>query len=84
MLSAQEHQTEQTQADWSKVSQYPSPSFLSKNQLAKESLDSVVPVVIPALAQLWRSPSSLRGPCVRLEHCATIWTGPQTSGRTRS
>ena len=33
-----------------KVSLYPSPSFLSKNQLAKESPDSVAPVVIPALA----------------------------------
>ena len=38
------------QSDWSKVSLYPSPSFLSKNQLAKEGLDSVAPVVIPALA----------------------------------
>ena len=38
------------QADWSKVSLYPSPSFLSKNQLAKEGPDSVAPVVIPALA----------------------------------
>ena len=38
------------QSDWSKVSLYPSPSFLSKNQLAKEGPDSVVPVVIPALA----------------------------------
>ena len=28
----------------------PSPSFLSKNQLAKEGPDSVTPVVIPALA----------------------------------
>ena len=34
----------------SKVSLYPSPSFLSKNQLAKESPDSVAPVVIPDLA----------------------------------
>ena len=38
------------QSDWSKVSLYPSPSFLSKNQLAKEDPDSVAPVVIPALA----------------------------------
>ena len=29
---------------------YPSPSFLSKNHLAKEGPDSVAPVVIPALA----------------------------------
>ena len=38
------------QSDWSKVSLYPSPSFLSKNQLAKEGPDSVAPVVIPSLA----------------------------------
>ena len=38
------------QSDWSKVSLYPSPSFLSKNQLAKEGPDSVAPVVIPTLA----------------------------------
>ena len=40
------------QADWSKVSFYPSPSFLSKNQLAKEGPDSVAPVVIPTLAPI--------------------------------
>ena len=38
------------QSDWSKLSLYPSPSFLFKNQLAKEGPDSVAPVVIPALA----------------------------------
>ena len=38
------------QSDWSKVSLYPSPSFLSKNQLAKEGPESVAPVVVPALA----------------------------------
>ena len=37
------------------LSLYPSPSFLSKNQLAKEGQDSVAPVVIPALAPLWIS-----------------------------
>ena len=38
------------QSDCSKVSLYPSPSFLSKNHLAKEGPDSMAPVVIPALA----------------------------------
>ena len=37
-------------SDWSKMSLYPSPSFLSRNQLAEEGPDSVAPVVIPALA----------------------------------
>ena len=44
------HRNIRHQADWSKVSLYPSPSFLSKNQVAKEGPDSVAPVVIPALA----------------------------------
>ena len=38
------------QADWSKVSLYPSPMFLAKNHLAKEGPECVAPVVIPALA----------------------------------
>ena len=64
------------QSDWSKVSLYPSPSFLSKNQLAKEGPDSVAPVVYQPWPQLWTGPSSLTGPSVRSELCATIWTGP--------
>ena len=52
------------QSDWSKVSLYPSPSFLSKKQLAKEGPDSVAPVVIPALAPtLDRSLKSDRSLC---------------------
>ena len=52
------------QSDWSKVSLYPSPSFLSKNQLAKEGPESVAPVVIPALAPtLDRSLKSDRSLC---------------------
>ena len=52
------------QSDWSKVSLYPSPSFLSKNQLAKEGPDSVAPVVIPALApSLGRSLKGDRSLC---------------------
>ena len=44
------HKNIKHQSDWSKVSLYPSPSLLSKNQLAKEGPDSVDPVVSPALA----------------------------------
>ena len=52
------------QSDWSKVSLYPSPSFLSKNQLAKEGTESMAPVVIPALAPtLDRSLKSDRSLC---------------------
>ena len=49
-IHAWQHKNIRHQSDWSKVSLYPSPSFLSKNQLAKEGPDSVAPVVIPALA----------------------------------
>ena len=52
------------QSDWSKVSLYPSPSFLSKNQLAEKSPDSVAPGVITALAPtLDRSLKSDRSLC---------------------
>ena len=52
------------QSDWSKVSLYPSHSFLSMNQLAKEGPDSVAPVIIPALAPtLDRSLKSDRSLC---------------------
>ena len=44
------HKNIRHQSDWSKLSLYPSPSFLSKNQLAKEGPDSVAAVVIPAMA----------------------------------
>ena len=59
------------QSDWSKISLYPSPSFLSKNQLAKEGPDSVSPVVIPALAPILdRSLESDRSLCpVRALRC---------------
>ena len=52
------------QPDWSKVSLYPSPSFLSKNQVAKEGPDSVAPGVITALVPtLDRSLESDRSLC---------------------
>ena len=38
------------QENWSQVSLYPSPSFLSKNQLARDGPAAVAPDVIPALA----------------------------------
>ena len=70
------------QSDWSKVSLYPSPSFLSKNQLAKEGPDSVAPLVIPALAPtLDRSLKSDRSLCpVRALH----YYLDRTSGRIRN
>ena len=49
-IHAWQHRNIRHQTDWSKVSLYTSPSFLSKNQLAKEGPGRVAPVVIPALA----------------------------------
>ena len=47
---SEKHKNIRHQSDWSKVSLFPSHSFLSKYQLAKEGPESVAPVVIPALA----------------------------------
>ena len=44
------HDSIRHQSDFSKVSLYPSPSFLYKNQLVKEGPDNVAPVVMSALA----------------------------------
>ena len=82
-IHAWQHKNIRHQSDWSKVSLFPSPSFLSKNQLAKEGPESVAPVVIPALAHSL-DPSSLTGLFVRSEPCATIWTGHQTSDRVKN
>ena len=63
-ILAWQHKNIRHQSDWSKVSLYPSPSFLSKNQLAKEGPECVAPVVIPALAPtLDRSLKSDRSLC---------------------
>ena len=69
-IHAWQHKNIRHQSDWSKVSLFPSPSFLSKNQLAKEGPESVAPVVIPALAPtLDRSLKSDRSLCpVRALH----------------
>ena len=61
------------QSDWSKVSLYPSPSFLSKNQLAKEGPDCVAPVVIPVLAPtLDRSLKPVRALCYYLDRTSDL------------
>ena len=63
-IHAWQHRNIRHQFDWSKVSLYPSPSFLSKNQLAKEGPECVAPVVIPALVPtLDRSLKSDRSLC---------------------
>ena len=58
------HKNIRHQSDWSKVSLYPSPSFLSKNKLAKEGPVSVAPVVILRISHL-----RVTGPYVQSEPC---------------
>ena len=81
-IHAWQHRNIRHQSDWSKVSLYPSPSFLSKNQLAKEGPECVAPVVIPAPAPtLDRSLKSDSSLCpVR----ALRYYLDRTSGRIRS
>ena len=63
-IHAWQHRNIRHQSDWSKVSLFPSPSFFSKNQLAKEGPEIVAPVVIPAQAPtLDRSLKSDRSLC---------------------
>ena len=65
------------QSDWSTVSPYLSTQLSIQKSAGQEGPDSVAPVVITAWPHLWI------GPSFHLEHCATIWTGPQTSSRIR-
>ena len=62
-IHAWQNQNIKHEADWSNVSLYPSPSFLSKNQLAKEGAASVAPVIklalVPTLDKSLRSDRSL-------------------------
>ena len=65
------------QENWSQVSLYPSPSFLSKNQLARDGPAAVAPMVIPTLA-----PSLDKS--LKDDKSATIWTGPRIYERAKS
>ena len=65
------------QSYWPKVCLYPSSSFLSRNQLAKR-VHTVWPQwLFKLLPKLWISHSSLIGPYIWSEPCATIWIGPR-------
>ena len=58
-IHAWQHKNIRHQSDWSKVSLFPSPSFLSKNQLAKEGPESVIPALAPTLDKSLKSDRSL-------------------------
>ena len=73
------------QSDWSKVSLYPSPSFFFQRISWPKRVQTVWPQCLyQPWPQLWIDPSNMTGPSVRSELCATIWTGPHTSGRIRN
>ena len=75
------HKNIRHQSDWSKVSLYHSPSFLSKNQLAKEGPDSVFRWLYQPWPPLWINHLRVTGSYVQSEPCIITWTGPQTLGR---
>ena len=70
------------QENWSRVSLYPSPSFLSTNQLARDGPASVAPVVIsalsPSLDRSFKEDKSLcpvRALCYYLDKTKDLRTG---------
>ena len=77
------HKNISHQSDWSKVSLYPSPNFLSKNQLRRVQIVWLQWSYQP-WPPLWISHSRVTGPCVQLEPFTITWIGPQILGRTRS
>ena len=70
------HRNIRHQSDWSKMSLYPSPSFLSKNVWLQWSYQLWPP--------LWICHPKVTGSCVQSEPCTITWIGPQILGRTRS
>ena len=72
------------QSDWSRVSLYPSTVFFPRTSWPKRVRTAWLQWSYQPWPRLWISPSSLIGPSVRSECCATIWTGPQTSGRIKN
>ena len=72
------------QSDWSKVSLYPSPSFLSKNRLLRRFQIVWHQWLYQPWPHLWISHLRVTGPYVQLEPCSTTYTRPQIIGRIRS
>ena len=69
---------------WSKVSLYPLPAFFLRTSWPKRVWIAWPQWLYQPWPLLWISHLGLTGPSVRSELCATIWTGPQISGRTKS
>ena len=68
--------------DWDQIQLSPSPSFIAKNQLAKEGPQSISPVVIPALKCNQDSPDTDVLLCpVRALQCYLDQTKDSRGGR---
>ena len=78
------HKNIRHQSDWSKVSLYPSPSFLSKTSWPRKVQIVWLQWSFQPWHHLWIGHSRVTGPYVQLEPCATTWTGLQISGRISS
>ena len=62
----------------------PHPAFFPRTSLPKRVQTVWQQWLYQPWSLLWISHSSLIGPCAQSEHCATIWTQPETLGRIRS
>ena len=78
------HRNIRHQEDWGNVSLFPSPCFLSKNQLAREGPSSVAPVIIRPWPLRWTSLSRRIEPYVQFGLCVITWTRPKTSVQANS
>ena len=76
-IYAWQHRNIRHQSDWSRCPCTRHPAFSPRISWPKR-VQTVWPQGYNSPGpQLWIDPSSLTGPSVQSEHCATIWTGPR-------
>ena len=71
-------------SDWRRVSLYPSVQLSFQESAGQRGTRQCGPSGYTSPDPNWIGPSSLTGPFLWSEHCASIWTGSQTLGRIRS
>ena len=76
-MHAWQHRNIRHHSDWSRCPCTRHPAFSPRISWPKR-VQTVWPQGYNSPGpQLWIDPSSLTGPSVQSEHCATIWTGPR-------
>ena len=78
------HRNIRHQEDWSNVSLSPSPSFISKNHLAKEGPACVALLSFLPWLLHWTNPSRRIGVCARSGHYVITWTKPKISVQAKN